>query len=140
MSFDPISLKRLRELRQKLPKDSSPPADQKQISSRKFQTFHKIEIEDDPIELFHELIKVSEDGRVSTHMIERLKNVESEKNKYLANEAKEKTINVEHSAMLDIHKSKSSSFNSSQHDMPSDSEEYKLYIAFRQLLLEEDEI
>ena len=77
MSFDPRSLDRLRELGRTLPQalpEPKPP-----VSTKAQQVRHKVETEDNPEELFRELMKVSEDGTVPEHLMARLKQLEAKR-------------------------------------------------------------
>tara|TARA_B100000700_G_scaffold106551_1_gene120311 strand:+ start:1035 stop:1400 length:366 start_codon:yes stop_codon:yes gene_type:complete len=79
MTFDNNSLKRLEELGRKLPKEISK-SQQKDSSSRqelKKTKLHPVEIENNPEQLFRELMEISPDGNVPVHLLERLKKLES---------------------------------------------------------------
>lgn len=78
MSFDARSLERLqalgRQLPQPLPKPE-PPAP----SSRPEPKLHAIEREQDPDQLFRELMQASADGTVPPHLLDRLRQLEEER-------------------------------------------------------------
>ena len=78
MSFDPRSLERLSELRRELPaplpEPEKPPAAPKASLVR-----HSIETENNPEELFRELMKASQDGTVPEHLMDRLKQLEAQR-------------------------------------------------------------
>ena len=76
MSFDPRSLERLQELGRQLPKPLEPPTPQPQA---KPQRQHQVEIEEDPEELFRQLMQVSPDGTVPEHLMARLRQLEAER-------------------------------------------------------------
>lgn len=78
MSFDSRSLERLealgRTLPQKLPtpQQAKPPVEPSPAAGR-----HRLETEQDPEALFRELITASADGSVPSHLLERLRELES---------------------------------------------------------------
>ena len=76
MSFDPRSLERLQELGRQLPKPLEPPTPQPQA---KPQRQHRVETEEDPEELFRQLMQVSPDGTVPEHLMTRLRQLEAER-------------------------------------------------------------
>ena len=76
MSFDPRSLERLKELGRQLPKPLEPPTPQPQA---KPQRQHRVEIEEDPEELFRQLMQVSPDGTVPEHLMARLRQLEAQR-------------------------------------------------------------
>ena len=120
MTFDSHSIERLKELGRKLPKQISKPQSLETNNQResKPQNLHPVEIETNPEQLFRELMKISPDGNIPAHLMDRLKQVESNTIKTslntddLINEASEETLSDE---ALD------------------------LYSHFKQLLLEDDE-
>ncbi len=118
MSFDPNSLERLRELSRQLPKEiptpNRPLLNTKQSSN---SPQHPIETEEDPQELFKQLIKASPDGKIPKHLITRLKNIEG---KSIGNENKHTPIEREEA------------INNKSDQIDS------LYVSFKQLLLEEE--
>ena len=119
MTFDSHSIERLKELGRKLPQELSKPKsnklkDQKEVKNNKL---HSVETETNPEQLFRELIEISPDGNVPPHLLEKLKELES-------NRAK-KSSNAD---PLTNENSKEFSFNESQN----------LYTQFAQFLLEDD--
>lgn len=78
MSFDPRSRQRLealgRTLPQKLPAPQ-PPSPVVEPSPRAGR--HRLETEQDPDALFHELITASSDGSVPSHLLDRLRELEA---------------------------------------------------------------
>ena len=116
MTFDSHSLERLKELGRKLPKEVSKPQSKNQKES-KITNLHPVEIETNPEQLFRELMKISPDGNVPPHLLERLKKVESNNLKIYANQ--EQSIN-----------------NNSKDPLTEDS--INLYTQFQQFLLEDD--
>ena len=127
MSFDSHSLERLRELGRKLPKSLPSPNSNSGSDKESKGRLHPIETEQNPNKLFQELIKASPDGKIPSHLIERLKKAESFE---LAN----RTINSEKPNP----KHKKNSDFKSQEVLKSIEQKDNLYIAFKQLLLEED--
>jgi DNA polymerase V len=82
MSFDARSLERLKQLGRTLPQPlaapeppgpGAPSGDAKSAERR-----HRVETETDPAALFRELMKVSPDGEVPPHLLDRLRQAEGE--------------------------------------------------------------
>ena len=119
MTFDNHSLERLKELGRKLPKEisKSQPIESKNLKGSKKQKLHPVEIETNPERLFRELMKISPDGNVPPHLLERLKKLESD------------TIKVS---------SKTEPIMSENSHELSNNETLKLYTQFQQFLLEDD--
>ncbi len=119
MTFDSHSLERLKQLGRKLPKEISKPESNELKSQKeaKNQKLHPVEIETNPEQLFRELMEISPDGNVPPHLLEKLKELES-------NRAKESS----NTDPLTNENSKEFSFNESQN----------LYTQFAQFLLEDD--
>ena len=119
MTFDSHSLERLKELGRKLPKEISKPNPNefKNQKESKKQKLHPVEIEKNPEQLFRELMEISPDGNVPTHLLERLKKLE--------------TNNVKFSSHSDqvIHEN-SKDFSSE--------DSLNLYTQFQQFLLEDE--
>ena len=116
MTFDSHSLERLKELGRKLPKEVSKPQSKNQNESKK-TNLHPVEIETNPEQLFRELMKISPDGNVPPHLLERLKKVESNN--------------------LKIHANQHQSINDNSKD-PLTEDSINLYTQFQQFLLEDD--
>ncbi len=119
MTFDSHSLERLKELGRKLPTKISKPQTLESRNSKKAKTakLHPVETEKNPQQLFRELIEISPDGNVPSHLIDRLKELElNTKNDH------------ENSELDDIN------------DLEQHITENKnnLYIQFKQLLLEDE--
>ncbi len=130
MSFDPQSLERLRNLSKKLP-NSQPSSTSKKTSTNESNSFlHPIETEEDPKQLFRELMNASPDGEVPTHLIDRLKEVESLQLDKELHSTKNSGLN--RSTPKTFNNSNKEKINSS---LPKDD----LYISFKRLLLEEEE-
>ena len=85
MSFDARSRERLealgRSLPQKLPLPSSPASPAPAPAGRKRDTAarHRVEIEENPEDLFRALMEASADGSVPSHLLDRLREVEAAK-------------------------------------------------------------
>ena len=113
MTFDSHSLERLKELGRKLPKELSKP----QSNELKNQKLHPVETETNPEQLFRELMEISPDGNVPPHLLERLKNLESN--------------NVKISSNSDPQ------INENSKDISAE-DALNLYTQFQQFLLEDD--
>ena len=118
MTFDSHSIERLKELGRKLPQELSKPKSNKSKDKKeaKNNKLHSVETEKNPEKLFRELIEISPDGNVPPHLLEKLKELESNRAKKSSN------------AALTNENSKEFSFNESQN----------LYTQFAQFLLEDD--
>jgi hypothetical protein len=83
MSFDARSRERLealgRTLPQKLPLPTAPESRAQLAGPRKAETAprHRVEIEQNPNELFRALIEASSDGSVPSHLLDRLRSLET---------------------------------------------------------------
>ena len=119
MTFDSHSLERLKELGRKLPKELSKPQSNelKNQKEEKNQKLHPVETETNPEQLFRELMEISPDGNVPPHLLERLKKLESKKEKIFSNN--------------DL------SINENPNEI-SKNESLNLYTQFQQYLLEDD--
>lgn len=117
MSFDPRSLERLQQLGRQLPKPLEPASPQPQA---KPQRQHRVETEEDPEELFRQLMQVSPDGTVPDHLMARLRQLEAQR-KRAPQQPNSKTS----------HGSKGRNSDPNQDD--------SLYSEFEQMLLEEDD-
>ncbi|KEF43410.1 MAG: hypothetical protein ER33_01310 [Cyanobium sp. CACIAM 14] len=86
MSFDARSRERLealgRQLPKKLPLPTPPavPAGDAAPAGRAAERRHRVETEQDPERLFHELMDVSPDGTVPSHLLDRLRQLETPRN------------------------------------------------------------
>ena len=123
MSFDPHSLERLRELGRQLPKEiiKAKPSEPNDLIPHKNKNLHPVEIEENPEQLFRELMDISHDGSVPDHLIDRLKKLESQKLEF-------DSSNPEETDLAPPSREKKRSNNDS----------LNLYTAFNQLLLEDD--
>ena len=142
MSFDPRSLERLRQLGRQLPEAIPEPANATKRTAKDNRPRHKVETEQDPKALFHELMQVSQDGTVPEHLMARLRDAEER----VDSERRQK-LNTPSSSALDSLVS-STSFSSrstgkgkntrpQRRDVAPGSEEDSMYVAFGQMFLEE---
>ncbi len=137
MSFDPRSLERLRELGRSLPQ--ALPEPERPVSPKAHQVRHKVETEDNPEELFRELMKVSEDGTVPEHLMARLKQLEAKRSPQPST-ASAPSGSVQGLPPLPKPTSgKGKNTRPKPSNAAPGSEEESLYVAFGQLLLEDDE-
>jgi hypothetical protein len=74
MALDPRSLRRLEELGRRLPAPLPPPVVKAPPEQR-----HPVETETDPDKLFQQLMQASPDGSVPPHLLDRLRALESER-------------------------------------------------------------
>ena len=139
MSFDPRSLERLRELGRQLPKPLPEP--EQPVTPKARQVRHKVETEQNPEELFRELMQVSQDGTVPEHLMARLKRLEDQRSPRRA-----PTTALESPPGESLppppsgsESSKGKNTRPKRPDVVPGSEEESLYVAFGQLLLEDDE-
>lgn len=77
MSFDPRSLERLRQLGRSLPQPLPLP-DPPRRPGKAEPARHRVETEQDPEQLFRELMQASADGSVPPHLLDRLRQLESQ--------------------------------------------------------------
>ncbi len=114
MSFNSHNLERLRNIRRQLPQQQLS-SNTSSRSNKEIKTpLHPIETEENPEQLFRELINASSDGDIPSHLIDRLKNIES------------------------LHLQKKATLKNNNHSDPT-REPNDLYISFQSLLLEEEE-
>ncbi|EAU73615.1 hypothetical protein [Synechococcus sp. RS9916] len=76
MSFDPRSMERLRQLGRQLPEPLAKPEPKAESRAKATHKRHRVETEENPQALFHELMTVSADGTVPEHLMARLKQAE----------------------------------------------------------------
>jgi len=140
MSFDPRSLERLKELGRSLPEPIAPPQQPTDRPLKATEKRHRIEIEDNPERLFQELMKASSDGTVPEHLMARLK--DAERHVAIQNKAKAKPQILPSSQTLSRQPLRGGQGKTTRPSRPNvavGSEEESLYVAFGQLLLEDDE-
>ena len=139
MSFDARSLERLRDLGRQLPQKLQEPKAEVQSPTPAKQKRHKIETEDDPQALFRELMQVSQDGSVPEHMLERLKSLEARRSPASDSSVAATEAPNPLAAGAASSPSKGKTTQPSRPKVTPGSEEESLYVAFGQLLLEDDE-
>ena len=137
MSFDPRSLERLRELGRQLP--ARLPEPEKPSSAPKAsQVRHRVETEKNPEELFRELMKASQDGTVPEHLMARLKQLEAQRKP--TGQAAPFSSNAAQGLAPPARSQPGPGKNTAPKRPKVDpgSEEESLYVAFGQLLLENE--
>ena len=146
MSFDSRSLERLRRLGRQLPEALPTPKNEPNHSAKGSRPRHKVETEQDPKALFHELMQVSQDGTVPEHLMARLRDaeerVESERRQTLNFQAPtEQNPTSSQSAVpaRSTGKGKGKNTRPQRRDVAPGSEEDSLYVAFGQMFLEEQD-
>lgn len=145
MSFDPRSLERLKELGRQLPKALPNPETETKPSTRSNRPKHKVETEQNPEALFHELMKVSQDGTVPEHLMSRLRSTEQR----LEDERRQRQVSppsqLTQGSATGLPSPPARSTGKGKNtrpqrpNVPAGSEEDSLYVAFSQLLLEDDD-
>ena len=138
MSFDPRSLERLRELGRQLPA-RLPEPEKPAAAPKASQVRHLVETEKNPEELFRELMKASQDGTVPEHLMDRLKQLEA-KRKPSAPPSPFNSNNDSPDLAVPV-RSQPGPGKNTQPKRPKvapGSEEESLYVAFGQLLLEDE--
>ena len=140
MSFDPRSLERLKELGRSLPEPIAPPQQNTDHPLKATEKRHRIETEDNPERLFQELMKASSDGTVPEHLMARLK--DAERHIATQNKAKATAQTPPSSQTLSrqpLRGGQGKTTRPTRPNVAAGSEEESLYVAFGQLLLEDDE-
>lgn len=152
MSFDARSLERLQQLGRSLPKPLPKPEAPKP-ATRATEQRHRVETETDPEALFHELIKVSPDGTVPPHLLDRLRSAEEEQ-RQRERERQRQALRQQAGGQLGAGAAAAGSAGRAtdqpararqgglranpQRRKPGSDEELELYSTFQQLLLEGD--
>ena len=142
MSFDPRSLERLRQLGRQLPEAISAPATETKRAAKDSRPRHKVETEQDPKALFHELMQVSQDGTVPEHLMARLRDaeerVDSERRQKLnAPSPSALESPAIQTAFSSRSTGKGKNTRPQRRDVAPGSEEDSMYVAFGQMFLEE---
>ena len=145
MSFDSKSLERLRDLGRKLPqKLPDPQPTQRHSTAKNEPKRHRVETEQDPDALFHELMTVSPDGTVPEHLMARLKDIETKRNPRTSPGMRPAGPSTDAVSLPEsIRERGGKAGKTTRPTRPSvspGSEEERLYVAFGQLLLEDDEV
>ena len=140
MSFDPRSLERLKELGRSLPEPIAPPQQPTDRPLKATEKRHRIETEENPERLFQELMKASSDGTVPEHLMARLK--DAERHIATQNKMKANAQTLPSSQTLSrqpLRGGQGKTTRPTRPNVAAGSEEESLYVAFGQLLLEDDE-
>lgn len=143
MSFDARSLERLQQLGRSLPKPLPKP-ESADAAAPTSQKRHRVETETDPQALFRELMQVSPDGSVPPHLLDRLRQAETDQQRARQAEQRQaiqRQANQAQSAPAGLQPRGTSDElrPNRQRRAPANAEELELYTAFQQLLLEGDE-
>lgn len=146
MSFDPRSLERLKKLGRELPQSLPTPAEKPSEAPRASERRHKVETEDNPQALFHELMNVSGDGTVPEHLMDRLRQAETKAEAERRQQPRGTTPSSSpHEGALPPAPAAARNAGPGKNTRPQrpavapGSEEESLYVAFGQLLLEDDD-
>ncbi|MFL0732597.1 MAG: hypothetical protein AB8A35_04665 [Prochlorococcus sp.] len=141
MSFDSHSLERLRELGRQLPKPLPSPDVQISENSPANKRRHRIETEEDPQALFKELMQVSPDGNIPTHLMARLREIETkQENKEQRERSSQQTTEIAQGINTPTNNAGKGKTTLPQRPRSTPgSEEESLYVAFGQLLLEDED-
>ena len=144
MSFDARSLERLQQLGRSLPKPLPKPETPAAAEAPASQKRHRVETETDPQALFRELMQVSPDGSVPPHLLDRLRQAETDQQRARQAEQRQaiqRQANQAQSATAGLQPRGTSDElrPNRQRRAPANAEELELYTAFQQLLLEGDE-
>ena len=126
MSFDPRSLEYLREIGRKLPQELPKPRLSHDKETKESIKQNPNNTEKDPQVLFQKLIQASPDGNVPSHLIAKLKEVESNQQ-------------VQNDCQKPIHSRETNPNNSQSEPNENAKEEEILYASFNRFLLEEEE-
>ena len=135
MSFDPRSLQRLQELGRQLPK----PLPEPEPKTKTKRPLHKVETEEDPEALFRELMEASADGTVPDHLLHRLKELEQRRSPQQPNPLVQPIQSDQLPPPPTERTGKGKTTRPKRPRVSPGSEEESLYVAFGQLLLEDDE-
>lgn len=121
MSLDPRSRERLEALGRRLPQPLPAPTPKPASAPR-----HRLEVEEDPEQLFRELMAASPDGSVPPHHLERLRQLEQQRR-----------ASAPAPAPAPAPAARQGRGSPARMPVPADGAD--LYAAFAQLLLEQDE-
>ena len=143
MSFDARSLERLQQLGRSLPQPLPKPETTVTPAPPATAKRHRVETETDPQALFRELMQVSPDGSVPPHLLDRLRQAETDQQRARQAEQRRELQrqNPQGStapAGLQPRGASNELRPNRQRRAPANSEELELYTAFQQLLLEGD--
>ena len=144
MSFDPRSLERLKQLGRNLPQPLPTPAEKTSAPPRASERRHRVETEENPQDLFHELMKVSADGTVPEHLMDRLRQAETKAEAERRQRPRDTTLgsSLQEGRLPPAPARSTGPGKNTRPQRPAvapGSEEEGLYVAFGQLLLEDDD-
>ena len=134
MSFDARSLERLQELGRSLPQPLPKPVPKAAVPAKASERRHAVETEENPEALFRELMQVSPDGSVPPHLLERLRDLEQSRRTAAA--ATRRTPDPRATAPKTPGSTAAAGRARATAQGPGDDD---LYVAFQQLLLEDEE-
>jgi hypothetical protein len=134
MSFDARSLERLQELGRSLPQPLPKPVPKAAVPAKASERRHAVETEENPEALFRELMQVSPDGSVPPHLLERLRDLEQTRR--TADAASRRTPEPRATAPKTPGSTAAAGRTRATAQGPGDDD---LYVAFQQLLLEDEE-
>lgn len=132
MSLDPRSRERLEALGRRLPQPLPAPVPKPAAAQR-----HRLEVEEDPEQLFRELMAASPDGTVPPHHLERLRQLEGQRRPPAAQGTPPSPGPQGGGAAAPASRGRRRSAPSP--GSPRTSETGDLYAAFAELLLEQEE-
>ena len=133
MSFDARSLERLQQLGRSLPQPLPKPTAKTPSPAKPSERLHPVETEEDPEALFRELMKISPDGSVPPHLLERLRDLEQSRRNAAAESRpmpKPRSSAAQPPSPAAMRARKGAAQNP---------DEDNLYVAFQQLLLEDED-
>ncbi len=135
MSFDARSLERLQQLGRNLPQPLPKPTAKTPSPAKPSERLHPVETEEDPEALFRELMKISPDGSVPPHLLERLRDLEQSRR----NAAAESRPTPKPRSSSSAAQPPSPAAMRARRDATPNPDEDNLYVAFQQLLLEDED-
>jgi hypothetical protein len=138
MSFDPRSLERLKQLGRTLPQALPAPEAKPAPTPKASERRHKVETEQNPEQLFRELMQVSPDGTVPEHLLQRLKEAE-QRSKPERRPPPTASSSPLPAPTAGQRPRKGKTTRAQRPSVAPGSDEESLYVAFGQLLLEDEE-
>lgn len=150
MPLDPRSRERLEALGRTLPKPLPAPEPPRSSRSEATAPRHAVETEENPEQLFRELMGASADGSVPPHLLDRLRQLETQRQRNRPTAATQPGSGAAASAAAPLasaqpaagrrRKGTGQTPARSGRAGAAGSEETELYTAFAQLLLEDEEL
>lgn len=148
MALDPRSRERLEALGRTLPRPLPAPDPARQPRKELQAPRHAVETEQNPQQLFRELMSASSDGSVPPHLLDRLRQLEKPPlsrrtalpAEPAASASRAPSPSPEPSASAGRRSAPLRRPGRSGRPLPPGSEEAELYTAFAQLLLEDEEL